>query len=53
MAKQDETTVSIDDVWKEHLADVHVARHWAYIGGVLGGGFLAMVALMALLAGGA
>ena len=48
MAKN-ETEVTQDDVWTEHLAQVHVGRHWAYLGGVIVGGFLLMVALIALL----
>ena len=52
MAKNDESTISQQEVWDEHLQDVHVGRHWAYITVVLGGGFLLMVALMALIGGG-
>ena len=52
MAKKDESTVSQQEVWDEHLRDVHVGRHWAYIAGVLGGGFLLMIGLMALVSGG-
>jgi hypothetical protein len=48
MAK-DETKVTQDQVWNEHLADVHVGRHWAYLAAVIVGGFLLMVALIALL----
>ena len=51
MAK-DESEITQDQVWDEHLKDVNVPLHWAYVLGVLGGGFLVMVALMALLAGG-
>ncbi len=52
MAKDDESTVSQNDVWNEHLQDVHVGRHWGYIAAVLAGGFLLMVGLMAVLGGG-
>jgi hypothetical protein len=44
-------TATEDDVRAEHLAEVHVAAHWAYIVGVVAGGFVLMVALMALLGG--
>ena len=52
MAKKNEAELSQDDVWQEHIANVHVGRHWAYMFGVLGGGFLVMVALIALLGSG-
>ncbi len=52
MAKNDESTISQDEVWDEHVRDVHVGRHWAYALGVMGGGFLIMVGFMALLGGG-
>ncbi|HWT29680.1 MAG TPA: hypothetical protein VN240_01500 [Propylenella sp.] len=42
-----------DDVWNEKLGEVNVRAHWAYLFGVLGGGFLAMIALIAALGGGA
>jgi hypothetical protein len=45
----DEATLSEEDVWKEHLDAVKVGPHWAYLFGVLLGGFLLMVALIALL----
>lgn len=48
MAK-DETKVTQDQVWKEHLEDVRVGAHWALLGGVLIGSFLLMVALIAFL----
>ena len=33
----------------EHLAEVHVVRHWLYLFSVLGAGLLLMVGLIALL----
>ncbi len=42
-----------DEIWDEKVAEVNVPAHWAYLFGVLGGGFLAMVALIAALGGGA
>ena len=45
----DERTISQDEVWEEHLQDVHVPQHWAYMFGVLVGGFVVMLILMALL----
>ena len=52
MAKNDESTISQQEVWDEHLREVHVGRHWAYIAAVLAGGFLLMVVLMAVIGGG-
>ena len=51
MAKRDESTISQQDVWEEHLQDVHIGRHWAYMFGVLIVAFLLMVALIAVLGG--
>ena len=48
MAK-DERTITEDQVRAEHLGEVHVGRHWAYLAGVLGGGLLVMIALIAIL----
>jgi hypothetical protein len=45
----DETKVTQDDVWTEHLADVRVGPHWAYLAAVIVGGFLLMVTLIAVL----
>ena len=42
-----------NDVWNEKLGEVNIPAHWAYLVGVLGGGFLVMVALIAALGGGA
>ena len=46
---RDETKVTHDQVWSDHLREVHVGRHWAYLAAVLVGGFLLMVALIAFL----
>jgi hypothetical protein len=46
---KDETKITQDQVWNEHLGEVHVGAHWAYLGAVLIGGFLLMVALIAFL----
>jgi hypothetical protein len=40
-----------DDVRDEVLGAVNIGAHWAYLFGVLGGGFLLMVALIAVLGG--
>jgi hypothetical protein len=53
MATKDETTIRQDDVWEEHLQDVHVGRHWAYLLGVILGACLLMLGLIALLGAGA
>jgi hypothetical protein len=42
-----------DEIWDEKVGEVNVPAHWGYLFGVLGGGFLAMVALIAALGGGA
>ena len=47
MAK-DERKTTEEDVRKEHLREVHVGRHWAFLGAVLAGGLLLMIALIAL-----
>jgi hypothetical protein len=52
MAKKNEAELTQDDVWNEHLADVNVGAHWAYIGGTLIGGLLVMLALIAVISGG-
>ena len=48
---RDESDIREEDVWDEHLASVHVGRHWAYLFAVLVGGFVLMVALIAILGG--
>ena len=47
----DEKTVSEDDVREEHLKEVNVPAHWTYLFGVLAGGFVVMIALIAMLGG--
>ncbi len=44
-----ERSVDAEQVRAEHLAEVDVGRQWAILAGVLGGGTLAMVLLIALL----
>jgi hypothetical protein len=44
-----EQNVTEDKVRSEHLREVHVGAHWAYLFGVLFGGFVSMVALIAML----
>ncbi|MCA1569389.1 MAG: hypothetical protein LC798_03500 [Chloroflexi bacterium] len=46
MAKKDETDIRQDDVRDEHLGDVHIGAHWAYLGIVMVGGSLLMIALI-------
>jgi hypothetical protein len=48
-----EANVDEEQVRDEHLAAVNVPAHWAYLLGVLLGGFVLMVALIALLGGAA
>jgi hypothetical protein len=38
-------------VREEHLKEVSPAAHWAYLVGVIGGGLVAMLALIAWLGG--
>ncbi len=47
-----EDTISEADVRKEHLKTVHVPAHWAYLFGVLLGGLVLMVALIAAMGSG-
>lgn len=47
--REDGRNVDQETVWNEHLREVHVGAHWAYLFGVLAGGFLLMVVLIALL----
>jgi hypothetical protein len=48
-AHDDETQLTEDDIYKEHQRSVKPAAHWAYLFGVLGGGLLAMLGLIAVL----
>ena len=47
-----EATMTEERVRKEHLETVNVARHWAYLWGVMVGALIAMVAFIALLGAG-
>ncbi|HEX5939912.1 MAG TPA: hypothetical protein VFZ12_06095 [Dehalococcoidia bacterium] len=51
MAK-DERTITDQDVWEEHLGEVNVPLHWAYLVGVIVGAFLLMLGLLSLLGAG-
>ena len=44
-----ETNVTEDHIRKEHLKAVNVPAHWAYLFGVLIGGFVLMVLLITAL----
>jgi len=46
-----ERTIDEDRVREEHLAEVHEVAHWAYLLGVVVGGSVLMLLLMAWLAG--
>ena len=46
MSERDVTEAQVTD---EHLADVNVPAHWAYLATVLVGGTLLMLGLVALL----
>jgi hypothetical protein len=46
-----EEKVSLEKVHKEHLKEVKEPAHWAYLLGVLAGGTLLMLAIIALLGG--
>ena len=48
----DETKIDEQKVWNEHLSGINVPAHWAYLFGILVGGFIVMVALMGYLGGG-
>ena len=52
-AQKDETQLTEDDIYEEHQRSVKPTAHWAYLFGVLGGGLLFMIALIALLGGSA
>ena len=45
----DEAKLTEDDIRAEHEESVHPAAHWAYLFGVLGGGLVLMVGLIAVL----
>jgi hypothetical protein len=48
MAEKD---ITIEQVEREHLEEVHRGAHWAYVVGVLGISFLLMLVLIAWLGG--
>ena len=47
----DETELSQDDVWDEHLSSVNVIGHWVYIFATLIGGGILMLIVIAILGG--
>ena len=47
-----EAEMTEDEVYREHLESVNVPAHWAYLFGVFIGGFVLMVALMAVIGSG-
>ena len=50
-ASKDETELTEDDVRAEHHKSAKPAAHWVYLFGVLGGGLVLMLALIAILGG--
>jgi hypothetical protein len=46
-----EREIDRERVREEHLDEVNPAAHWAYLLGVVGGGLIAMLALIAWLGG--
>ena len=50
---KDETQLTEGDIYDEHQRSVKPTAHWAYLFGVLGGGLLLMLALIAVLGGSA
>jgi hypothetical protein len=52
VSAKDETRVTEEDVWREHVEGVNTVAHWIYLFGVLTVSFLLMVGLIALLGGG-
>jgi hypothetical protein len=46
-----ERDIDKEKVREEHLAEVNPGAHWAYLLGVVGGGLIAMLALIAWLGG--
>ena len=52
-AQNDETRLTEEDIYDEHQRSVKPTAHWAYLFGVLGGGLVFMLALIALLGGSA
>ncbi len=52
MAKKDETQLSEEDVYQEHLKDVNVGLHWTYMFGVMVGAVALMLLFIAILGSG-
>jgi hypothetical protein len=50
---KDETQLTEADIYEEHQRSVKPTAHWAYLIGVLVGGLVLMVALIAVLGGSA
>jgi len=50
-AQKDETRLTEEDIYEEHQRSVKPNVHWAYLFGVLAGGLLFMLALIAFLGG--
>jgi hypothetical protein len=48
-ARKDETTLTEEDIYKEHQRSVNPTAHWAYLFGVLAGGLMLMFLLIAVL----
>ena len=48
-ATKDETQLREEDIYEEHQRAVKPTAHWAYLFGVLFGGLVLMIALIALL----
>ena len=46
-----ETELTEEDIYEEHQREVNPLAHWAYLFGVLAGGLLLMVALIAIFGG--
>jgi hypothetical protein len=46
-----EREIDRERVHEEHLREVNPAAHWAYLFGVVGGGLIAMLALIGWLGG--
>jgi hypothetical protein len=44
-----EQTVTEEKIRNEHMKEVNVGAHWAYLIGVLAGAFILMVGLIAIL----
>ena len=46
---QDETELREEDIRAEHQREINPRAHWAYLFGVLAGGLLLMLGLIAIL----